>query len=105
MLDCESLHYPLIDRPLKPLHSTPRPHPSPPEPIRAPLFRPRKVIEPLESIPDKRQTKLSLILLPKPLNLRAMSGRVVVLVDLVDGEVGSVDVGFQVGLEGRADLA
>ena len=34
-----------------------------------------------------------------------MSSRVIILIDLMDREVGGVDGGFQVGLEGRVDLA
>ena len=45
------------------------------------------------------------MLLAQSVNLRAVRGRMVRLVDLVGGEVGDVDVGVEAGLEGSADLA
>ena len=66
---------------------------------------PQTIIKPLKSIPHKRQIQLRLILLPQPLNRGTVRGRVVVLVDLVDREVGGVDGRLEVGFEGRVDLA
>lgn len=45
------------------------------------------------------------MLLARDLRLGPQRGRVVALVDLVDGEVRDVDVGVELWLEGGADLA
>lgn len=45
------------------------------------------------------------MLLARDLRLGPQRGRVVALVDLVGGEVGDVDVGVELRLEGGADLA
>ena len=62
-------------------------------------------IEPLVGIPNEGQVHLGDVLFTQLLDLHAMQVRIVVLIDLVRGEVRAVDVGTEARLERRADLS
>lgn len=64
-----------------------------------------KGIETLVGIADERQADCRIVSLSRCLSLGTHLSRIVDLWDLVDGKIGRVDIGLQLGLERSADLA
>lgn len=69
--------------------------------LREPIehLRPAEGVKSLVRVPDERKTHLRGHILACLGGLGPKSGAVVVLINLIDGEVLSVDVGLQFGLE------
>lgn len=62
-------------------------------------------LEPFERVSNERKRHISRVFLAQSLSLGAMSGSGVFLGNLINGEIGNVDIGLQVWLERRADGA
>lgn len=67
-------------------------------------LRPAERVKALIRVPNKGQTGCILVFVCL-CGLRPVSSRSIILVNLVNGEVLSIDVGLQFGFEGRADTA